>query len=64
MTCIKHLIKELPSFVNYTKARVLANYYYWNKLNKKIGIEAIIPLNLNQEDIDFITKGDMRWQNF
>jgi radical SAM protein with 4Fe4S-binding SPASM domain len=46
------------------KARVLANYYYWNKLNKKLNLNEPVELNLSQEDIEFITKGDTRWQNF
>lgn len=46
------------------KARVLANYYYWNKLNKKLNLNEPYELNLSQEDIDFITKGDTRWMNF
>ena len=45
------------------KARVLGNYYYWNKLYKAVGMNQKFDLNLNQKDIDFITKGDTRWQN-
>lgn len=44
------------------KARVLANYYYWAKLSKKLGEDYTVPLNLNEEDIEFITKGDTRWK--
>ena len=46
------------------KARVLGNYYYWNKLYKKLGLEDTFELNLNPEEIQFITKGDERWKNF
>lgn len=36
------------------KARVLANYYFWNKLYKAVGEESTYKLNLDQQDIDFI----------
>lgn len=49
------------------KARVLANYYYWNKVFKLIDEERIekgyqplkkeFKLNLNEEEIDFISSG-------
>lgn len=39
------------------KTRVLANYYYWNKLFKKLNINQTFELNLSKQDIDFI-KGD------
>lgn len=45
------------------KARVLGNYYYWNKLYKKENLNKKFELNLTKEDIEFITKGDKRWQN-
>lgn len=34
------------------KARVYANYYYWNKLYAKLGIDKRLNLNLTEEDID------------
>lgn len=42
------------------KARVLANYYYWNKLFKVENItdEEPFVLNLSNEEIEFITGGD------
>lgn len=46
------------------KARVLANYYFWNKLAAKLEIPLEFDLNLNEEEINFITKGDTRWKNF
>ncbi len=33
------------------KARVLANYYYWNRVYKKAGIPKEFKLNLSEEDI-------------
>ena len=36
------------------KARVLANYYYWNKYYYKYNIEKGFVLNLTQEDIDLL----------
>lgn len=49
------------------KARVLANYYYWNKLYKLVDKERVekgymplqreFKLNLNKEEIDFISSG-------
>lgn len=46
------------------KARVLGNYYFWNKLYKKTGQDEVFPLNLTEKEIELITKGDNRWQNF
>ena len=43
------------------KARVLANYYYWNMLYQLEGEDKTFKLNLPQEDIDYITQGDMKW---
>lgn len=45
------------------KARVLANYYYWNKVYKADGDERRFQLNLSDEEIERITKGDSRWKN-
>lgn len=39
------------------KARVLANYYYWNKLYKELCIDKEFKLNLSDEEIKFI-KGE------
>lgn len=45
------------------KTRSLVNYYYWNKVYKKEGMSDTHPLNLSEQDIQMITKGDTRWQN-
>lgn len=45
------------------KARVLANYYYWNKLRLVEPQVEPFPLNLNEKEIEFITKGDTQWKN-
>ena len=37
------------------KARVLANYYYWNKLYQKLDMDDYFELNLNIDEINFIT---------
>lgn len=39
------------------KARVLANYYYWNRLYEKLGITDEFGLNLLKDDVDFLTGG-------
>lgn len=42
------------------KARVLANYYYWNKLFKLEDItDESFELHLSNEDINFLTGGDL-----
>lgn len=41
------------------KARVAANYYYWNKLYKKEHVNKQFKLNLTQEELLFITGGNL-----
>lgn len=45
------------------KVRVLANYYYWNKLYKQENLEDTFELNLPEDEIEFFTRGDNRWKN-
>lgn len=39
------------------KVRVLANYYYWNKLYKKLGKDDFFECNLTPDEVQFITQG-------
>ena len=40
------------------KSRVLANFYYWNKLFEKLNIDEHFILNLNIDEIKFITNNN------
>src|SRR5574344_58648 len=40
------------------KARVAANYYYWNKLYKKLNLDEKFEMNLNEEDLKLVTGGN------
>lgn len=55
---------QRATFICYMhKARVLANYYYWNKLYKKENLDRYFPLYLSKEDIEYIADGDEKWKS-
>ena len=43
------------------KARVAANYYYWNKLRKELGDDEVkkFEMHLSEEDLKFVTGGNL-----